>query len=143
MSFGKHILEYLTKTLEKCWKFWENFWNILILFCGIVQNIFTKSPENFKKKCRKSKFWINSGKIMGEHQGNCKLLILRKLQRILKMFPSSFNDIMKKFWRKVGNSLYKFLDIVKGNFVTLLSQFLRKLVKNYPKNLKWLEQILE
>ncbi len=29
--------------------------------------------------------------------------------------------------------MYKFLDILKGNFVTFLRQFLEKLMKNYPK----------
>ncbi len=43
---------------------------------------------------------------------------------------------IEKFWREVGNTLYKFLDIKKGNFVTFLRQFLEKLVKNYPKNMK-------
>ncbi len=63
------------------------------LLCGSVQNIFTKSPENFKK-CRKSKFWINFRKMMEKHRGNFKLLILWKLRRILKM--SSFSEIVKK-----------------------------------------------
>ncbi len=32
--------------------------------------------------------------------------------------------------------MYKFLDIIKGNFVTFLRPFLEKLAKNYPKNRK-------
>ncbi len=69
---------------------------------------------------------------------------------IMKFFSSSsgvknndlFFDIFKisirteKFWRKVGNTLNKFLDILKGNFATFLRQFLEKLGKNYPKNRK-------
>ncbi len=74
---------------------------------------------------------------MEKHRGKFKLLlILRKLRRILKMFLSNFSEIVKKFWRKVGNTLYKFLDILKGNFVTFLCQFLENLWKNYPKNVK-------
>ncbi len=38
--------------------------------------------------------------------------------------------------KKLGNTLYKFLDILKGNFVTFLWQFLEKLVKNDPNNIK-------
>ncbi len=78
-------------------------------------------------------FWENYGEI---HQGNFKLLILRNLWRILKMFLSSFSEIVKKFQRKVRNTLYKVLDILKENFLTFLSQFLQKLVKNYSKNMK-------
>ncbi len=105
----------------------------------ILRNCLEYFDEIFlqtSKKCSKSKFWINSGKIMEKHRGNIKLFILRKLRRILKMFLLSFSEIVK--WRKVGNTLYKFLDILKGNFVTFLSQFLQKLLKNYPKNVKFL-----
>ncbi len=104
------------------------------LFCGIVR-IFSRNLLETSKKCRKSKFLFNSRKIMEKHRGDFKLLILRKLRRILKMFLS-FSEIVKKFWRKVGNTLYKFLDILKGNFVTFLCHFSEKLVKNYPKNMK-------
>ncbi len=38
---------------------------------------------------------------------------------------------IEKFWIKVGNTLYKFLDILRGNFATFLRQFLEKLVKNW------------
>ncbi len=88
------------------------------------------------KKYRKSKFWINSRKIMEKYRANFKLLILRKLRRILKLFLSSFSEIVKKFWRKIGNTLHKFLHILKGNFMTFLFQFLEKLVIIYPKNVK-------
>ncbi len=50
------------------------------------------------------------------------------------MYP--FFDIFKiairieKCWRKMGNTLNRFLDIL------FLGQFLEKLVKNYPKNRK-------
>ncbi len=36
----------------------------------------------------------------------------------------------------MGNTLYNFLDILKGNFATFLHKFLEKFVKNYPKNKK-------
>ncbi len=135
MNFGKHILKYFLKTLEKCWKFREHLWDIYYiveLFRIFSRNLLKTS----KKKCRKSKFWINFEKINEKHLGNFKLLILRKLWRILNMFLSSFSEISKKFWRKVENTLYKCLDILKGNFETFLCQFLEKLVKNYPKNVK-------
>ncbi len=57
---------------------------------------------------------------MEKHRGNFKLLILRKLRRILKMFLSSVIEIVKKFRRIEGNTSYKFLDILKGNFGTFL-----------------------
>ncbi len=124
-----------------CWKLWRNvgnfekieiFWNYFVeLFRIFLQNL----PKT-SKKCSKSKFWIISGKIMEKNRCNFKLLILRNLRRILKIFLSSFSEIVKKFWRIVENILYKFLDILKENFVTLLCQFLEKLVKNYPKNVK-------
>ncbi len=53
--------------------------------------------------------------------------------------PTSVSKIsirIEKFWRKEGNTSYKFLDILKRNFVTILRQFLEKLVKNYRKNMK-------
>ncbi len=37
---------------------------------------------------------------MEKHWGNFKLLILWKLQRILKMFLSIFSEIVKKIWKK-------------------------------------------
>ncbi len=43
---------------------------------------------------------------------------------------------IENFLRKLGNTLYKLLDILKKIFVTLLRQFLETLVKNYPKNVK-------
>ncbi len=63
--------------------------------------IFSRNLKT-SKKYRKSKFWINSKKIMEKHRGNFKLLILGKLRIILKMFLSSFSEIVKKFLRKVG-----------------------------------------
>ncbi len=45
---------------------------------------------------------------------------------------------MEKFWIKVGNILYKFVDNLKGNFATFLRQLLEKLVKTYSKNRKLL-----
>ncbi len=51
---------------------------------------------------------------------------------IFKISIRSYRKILKK----VGNTFNKFLDIPKGNFVTFLRQFLEKLVKNYPKNMK-------
>ncbi len=50
---------------------------------------------------------------------------------------------IEKFWIKEGTTLYKFLDILKGNFATFLRQFLGKLVKNYPKNRKLLWENFE
>ncbi len=132
-----------------CWKLWRNvgnfeniseiFWNYFVeLF-----RIFSRNLLKTSKKCRKSKFWINSGKIMEKHRDNFKLLILRKLQRILKMFVSSFSEIVRKFWRKVGNILYKFIGILKGKLVTFLCQFSEKLMKNYSKNMKLLWESFE
>ncbi len=43
---------------------------------------------------------------------------------------------IEKFCVKVGNTLYKFLDILERNFATFLHQFLEKLVQNCPKNRK-------
>ncbi len=125
-----------------CWNLWKNVWNfenIFEIFWNYFVEIFRISSRNLlktSKKCRKNKFWINSEKIMEKHRGNFKLLILRKLWRKLKMFRSSFSEIVNKFWRKVGNTLYKFLDTLKGNFMTFLGQFLEKIVKNCPKNMK-------
>ncbi len=59
--------------------------------------IFSGYHLKTSNKCRKSKFWINSGKIMEKHWGNFKLLILQKLRRILKMFLPYFREIVKKF----------------------------------------------
>ncbi len=73
---------------------------------------------------------------MEQHRVNFKLLILRKLWRKLKMFLSSFSEMVNEFWRIVGNTLFKFLDILKKNFVTFLYQFLEKIVKNYPRNMQ-------
>ncbi len=164
MSICRHVLLaiHLLKNFEKMWtlcEFWkinfgifaENFDEMLEVLRTLLryfENILWKWLEYFyeiswklQKKEEKlhSKFWINSGKITEKHRGNFKLLILRKLRRILKMFLSNFSEIMKKIWRKVRNILY--LQIFKRsdrNFVTFLCQYLEKLVKNYPKNMKLL-----
>ncbi len=109
-----------------CWKFWRNveyFENIFEIFWNYFVELFRILSRNMKtsKKCWKSKFWINSEKIMEKHSGNFKLLILRKLRRILRIFLSSFSEIVKKFWRKLGKTLYKFLDVLKGNFVIFVN----------------------
>ncbi len=82
-----------------CWKLWNNVRNFEIFWNYFVElfRIFSRSLLKTSKKCRKSKFWINSGKIMEKHWGNFKLLLSRKLRRILKMFLSSFGEIVKKF----------------------------------------------
>ncbi len=122
-----------------CWKLQRNvgnFENIFKIFWNYFVELFRIFSWNLLKtlkKSGKSKFWILEN---CKHRGNFKLLILRKLRKILKMFLSRFNEMVMKFWRKVGNTLYKFLDILKRNFVTFLGQFLEKLVKNYPKNMK-------
>ncbi len=59
---------------------------------------------------------------------------VKKIDPFFDIFKISIR--IEKFWRKVGNTLYKFLDILKGNFVTFLRQFLEKLAKNYPKSMK-------
>ncbi len=86
-----------------CWKqLWRNirnFENIFEVFWNYFMELFRIFSRNFpktSKKCRKSKLWINSGKIMEKHRGNFKLLILRKLRRILKMILSSFSEMVKK-----------------------------------------------
>ncbi len=98
--------------------------------------IFSRNLLKTSKKCRKSKFCINFGKIMEKHRGNFKLLILRKLWRILKMFLTSFSEIVKKFRKKVGNILYKFLNILMEiewhflvNFWKNLWKIIRKIWK--------------
>ncbi len=53
-----------------------------------------------------------------------------------RVVVSKISIRIEKFWIKVGTTLYKFLDILKGNFATFLRQFLEKLVKNYLKNKK-------
>ncbi len=60
--------------------------------------------------------------------------VVKNMDPFFDIFKISMRN--EKFWRKVGNTLYKFLDILKANFVTFLHQFLEKLVKNYPKNMK-------
>ncbi len=82
-----------------CWKLWRNvrnFENIFKIFWNYFVKLFRIFSRNLKtsKKCRKSKFWINSEKIIKKHRGNFKLLILWKLRRILKMFLSSFSEIV-------------------------------------------------
>ncbi len=60
----------------------------------------------------------------------------------MEVTKNTENVSFKFYWnceeilRKVENTLYKFLDIPKGNFVSFLCQFLEKFVKNYPKNMK-------
>ncbi len=78
---------------------------------------------------------------MEKHRGNFKLLILRKLRRILKMFISSFSEIVKKFWWKVRNILYNFSNVLMEiswrfcvNFWKNLWKILRK-TWNYFKNI--------
>ncbi len=91
-----------------CWKLWGNFENIFEIFKNYFVELFRIFSRNLvkpSKKFRKSKFSINSGKIMENYRGNLKLLILRKLRRMLKMFLSRFSEIAKKFWRKAGNTL--------------------------------------
>ncbi len=148
---------HLLKNFEKMWisgEFWKTYFGILtenfgemleilriflryfeIILCNCLK-YFHEISWKLRKKSRKSKFWINSGKIMKKHRGNFELVILRKLRRILKMFLSGFSEIVKNFWKNKGNTLYKFFNILKGNFATFLCQFLEKLVKNYPKNVK-------
>ncbi len=83
MSFGKHfgiLVENFGEMLEILKTFLKYFHrpDILKLFCGIVK-IFSQNLLKTLKKCRRSKFWINSGKIMEKRRGNFKKLILRKL----------------------------------------------------------------
>ncbi len=118
------ISYYLSACFEKFWEnviirwvleniFWNTSWkhrrnvgnlkNIFEIFWNYFAELFRISSQNLlktSKKCRKSKFWINSGKIMEKHRSNFNLLILWKLRRILKMFLSSFSEILKKFLRK-------------------------------------------
>ncbi len=157
----QHVLRafHLLKNFEKMWtlgEFLKTYFGILAenfgemleilitlkLFCGIVR-IFSRNLLETSKKCRKSKFWINSGNIMEKHLGNFKLLILRILRRILKMFLSSFSEIVQKFWRKVANTLYKLLDILKRNFVTFFVNFWKNLWKIIRKTWNYFEKILE
>ncbi len=102
-----------------CWKLWRML-EILRTFLKYFEIILWNCLEYFHeiwklKKCRKSKFWINSGKIMEKHRGNFKLLILQKLRRILKMFLLSFSEIVKKsgeyFVQIFKHSKRKFCDI--------------------------------
>ncbi len=96
VSFVKQILNYLLKTLKKCWKFVENFWGIFDWLCSSILNIFMKSCKNVQKLLEKlrSKCWINFGKIMRKHQSNFIL-------------DTDFVEIMKKYWK------YRYISILK------------------------------
>ncbi len=69
----------------------------------------------------------------------CKILFARCTRPPSCGLPTSGGKNIyayRKILNKVGNTLIKFLDIPKRNFVTFLRKFLEKLVKNYPKNVK-------
>ncbi len=87
VSFGKQILNYLLKTLKKCWQFVENFRgivdglhrSILNILWNLVK-IFIKLLEKLRSKC-----WINFGKIMKKHRSNFIL--------------DTFVETIKKYWK--------------------------------------------
>ncbi len=101
----KWVLEnILWNTCENFGEMLEILRTFLRYFEIILWNCLEYFHEIWKlqKKCRTSKFWINFGKIVEEHPGNFKLLTLGNLGRILKMFLSSFSEIVKNFEEKWG-----------------------------------------
>ncbi len=124
-------MNYSRKTLKKCWKFGENVWGILDWLCRSILNIFMKSRKNVKKLLKNYRVNINNfEKIVRKHPKNFILLILWKLQRISKMFLWNFSKIIaKKIWRNVGNTSYKFINIL----MEILWHFLVNFWKNSEK----------
>ncbi len=68
----------------------------------------------------------------------------RYFQNIDPLFNTFKMSIrIKKFWRKVGNTLYKFWDILKGNFVTFYINFWKNLWKIIQKTWNYFEKSLK
>ncbi len=100
-------------------------WNWLEYF----HKIFWKLKKNTGK--------VNFGLILGNlwrniNVPNFKLLILWKLRRILKMFLSSFSEIVKKS-REYIVQIFRYS---KRKFRDIFESIFGKLMKNYPKDMK-------
>ncbi len=94
-------------TCRKLWSNVRNFENIFEIFLNYfveLFRIFSRNLQKTAKKCRKSKFWINSGKIMEKYRS--QFINFAEVTKNIENF--FFFQILVKFWRKMGNTLYKF-----------------------------------
>ncbi len=138
VSFGKQILNYLREILKKCCKFGENFWGILEWLCRSILNIFMKSRKNFKKLLKND--GVNVKLILGKLRGNIRVILYYygNYKEISKMFLWNFSEIVKKIWRNVGNTSYRFFNIL----MKILLQFFVNFCKNLRKLIGKLWKIL-
>ncbi len=114
LSFGKQILNYLRETLKESWKFGENFWGILDWLWRSILNIFLKSRKNFRKLLKN--YGINVKLIFVKLWGNVWVILYYwyygNYKEIPKIFLWNFSEIVKKIWRIVENTSYKFFNIL-------------------------------
>ncbi len=90
----------------------ENFWGILDWLCRSILNIILKSRKNFKKLSKNYGVMLNLGKLWGNNRVILHYRYYENYKELSKMFLWNFSKIVKKIWRNVKNTSYKFFNIL-------------------------------
>ncbi len=101
-------------------EFWTDFVEVFWIFLWNLVNISKNCWKNFGVN-------VNLGKLWGIIRVILYYWFCGNYKEILKMFLWNFNEIVKKIWRNVGNTLYKFFNI--------LMEILWHFLVNFGKNL--------